>query len=129
MRVALALSLLSLACACDDKKPRRPPPPEEIALAPMPKDARGYYAERCTQCHGATGQGDGPSGKNLQPWPRNFTNKEWQAAATDEQIRTIIVRGGAALGKSAAMPANPELESKPEIVAGLVDIVRGFGKK
>jgi len=120
-------ALVSLP-GCEDRKPKRPPA-QEVTLAPLPKDAKTYFAERCVTCHGAGGEGDGPSGRNLQPWPRNLTNAEWQAKTTDEQIRKVIVGGGASVGKSAAMPANPELADKPEIVQGLVEIVRAFGKR
>lgn len=128
MQRRLLLFCVLLLAGCEDKKPKRPPA-QELTVAPLPKDAKSYYAERCATCHGTTGEGDGPAGKNLQPWPRNFTNAEWQANASDEQIRKIILGGGASVGKSAAMPANPELGDKPEMVQGLVEIVRGFKKK
>jgi hypothetical protein len=44
----------------------------------------------------------------------------------DDQLRDIIVKGGAAVGKSPGMPPNPELEKKPEVVGELIKIVRGF---
>jgi high-affinity iron transporter len=125
--IALGLAL----AACDDARPRRPPD-AGAAVAPIvvsPADPAAFYAQRCAQCHGDTGQGDGPAGKSLQPWPRSFANKEWQAAATDEQIRAIIVRGGQAVGKSAAMPPAPDLADKPQTVAALVAIVRAFGAR
>jgi hypothetical protein len=36
--------------------------------------------------------------------------------------------GGPAVGKSPAMPGNPDLQSKPEVVKELVKIVRAFKK-
>ena len=39
-----------------------------------------------------------------------------------------IIGGGPAVGKSMMMPANPDLKDKPEVVEGLVRIVRSFGK-
>ena len=47
---------------------------------------------------------------------------------TDDGLRKVIVRGGGAVGKSVAMPQSPDLESKPEVAAELVKIVRSFGK-
>ena len=35
--------------------------------------------------------------------------------------------GGAAVGKSPIMPASPDLDEKPEVVEGLVKLVRKFG--
>ena len=46
---------------------------------------------------------------------------------TDEQLRKTITMGGAAVGKSLIMPASPDLDEKPEIVEGLVKLVRKFG--
>lgn len=89
--------------------------------------AQAMYQERCSACHGANGRGDGPGAAALNPKPRNYSDKAWQAAVTDEQIKKTITMGGAAVGKSPIMPASPDLEQKPEVVEGLVKVVRGFG--
>ena len=89
--------------------------------------AKETYQERCSACHGANGRGDGPGAAALNPKPRNYADKSWQAAVTDEQIKKTITLGGAAVGKSPIMPASPDLDQKPEIVEGLVRVVRGFG--
>ncbi len=82
----------------------------------------------CATCHGQDGTGNGPGAAALTPKPRNYTDKAWQASVTDEQIRNTILLGGAAVGKSPLMPAQPQLREKPEVLEGLVRIVRGFGK-
>ena len=128
----LSLLLCCGALACHEKKQEVPsepvattPPP-----APSPPDpavaARQLFRVKCSVCHGAAGAGDGPGGAALNPKPRTFTDAAWQASVTDQQIRDIIVKGGAAVGKSAGMPSNPDLEQKPEVVGELVKIVRGF---
>lgn len=89
--------------------------------------AKETYQERCAACHGATGRGDGPGATALNPKPRNYADKAWQATVTDEQIKKTITMGGAAVGKSPIMPASPDLEQKPEIIEGLVKVVRAFG--
>jgi mono/diheme cytochrome c family protein len=89
--------------------------------------AKQIFNEKCANCHGFEGKGDGPGAAALNPKPRNYTNKMWQASVTDEQITKTIVYGGAAVGKSPVMPASPDLDAKPEVVAGLLKIVRGFG--
>ena len=48
---------------------------------------------------------------------------------TDKEIETAIVYGGAAVGRSPMMVANPDLGSKPEVVAALREMVRNFGKE
>lgn len=78
-------------------------------------------------CHGVDGKGDGPTAATLNPKPRDLSNKEWQKSMSDGQIRTIILRGGAGVGKSPLMPANPDLADKPAVVEELVKIVRRYG--
>ncbi len=101
-----------------------PPPSSEAARA----EAQEIFATRCTPCHGATGGGDGPASAGLTPPPRNFHDKAWQSTVTDEHIEQIIQYGGAAVGKSPAMPSNPDLTSKPEVVAALREHIRSLGK-
>jgi hypothetical protein len=72
--------------------------------------------------------GDGPGSAALDPKPRDFTSADWQASVTDDHLKKIIVYGGAAVGKAATMPPNPDLEAKPEVVAELVKHVRGLAK-
>lgn len=117
--VAVAATLLVVGCG---KKDGEAPLP-----APSP-EAKEAYASRCVACHGADGRGTGAAAAALNPKPRNYADAAWQKSVTDEQLKKAIVGGGAAVGKSAMMPANPDLESKPEVVAGLVSIIRGFGK-
>lgn len=121
--------------ACGGKKSDEAPPPEPTSpstSAPTPSvdpvaKAKQIFRDRCVPCHGATGQGDGPASATLSPKPRKYADKEWQASVTDEFIEKIIKYGGAAVGKSPAMPNNPDL-SDPAVVSALKDIVRSFGK-
>ena len=92
-------------------------------------DGPTLYRERCAACHGASGKGDGAAAANLVPKPRDHSDKAWQTSVTDEQIGEIILKGGAGVGKSPMMPANPDLEGSPEAVARLVATVRAFGGK
>ncbi len=96
--------------------------------AAVPQASRDVFAQRCSTCHGTDGKGSGPAAAALNPKPRNYTDKAWQASVTDDQLKKTIVQGGAAVGKSALMPPNPDLASKPEVVAGLVTLVRAFGQ-
>jgi cbb3-type cytochrome oxidase cytochrome c subunit/cytochrome c553 len=55
--------------------------PANYAKVTMPKRAsvargRVIYFKRCWMCHGDAGQGEGPSGDNLQPPPANFTDAD-----------------------------------------------------
>jgi len=91
--------------------------------------AQDIFKNRCTPCHGPTGKGDGPASAGLTPPPRNYGDPAWQKSVTDDQIEKVIKYGGAAVGKSPAMPANPDLTAKPQVVTELKNIVRGFGGK
>jgi mono/diheme cytochrome c family protein len=94
-----------------------------------PLTAESVFKTRCSTCHGETGHGDGPASVALNPKPRNYTDGEWQKSVTDEQLKKTIVGGGAAVGKSPLMVPNPDLADKPDVVEGLVKIIRGFAPK
>ena len=93
------------------------------------KEAAEIYTTRCTLCHGTSGKGDGAAAAGLNPKPRDFSDPAWQTSVTDEHIEKIIVGGGTAVGKSPIMPANPDLEAKPDVVKALRATVRGLGSK
>ena len=94
------------------------------AAAPDVAKGKEIFAQRCVACHGATGHGDGPASASLDPKPRKFADPEWQKQVTDDYIEKIVKLGGAAVGKSAAMPSNPDLND-PAVVAGLRTVVAG----
>lgn len=92
-------------------------------------EAEQIFKTRCVTCHGPQGAGDGPASAGLTPPPRNFQDPAWQTSVTDAHIEQIVQYGGAAVGKSAAMPANPDLMGKPEVVTALRAYVRGLAKQ
>jgi mono/diheme cytochrome c family protein len=120
----------AVACKSKSSPPPSPTPAPPPAATPVlsdpAADARQLFRVRCSVCHGDTGHGDGPGAAALTPKPRVFADAAWQDATKDEQLREIIVKGGAALGKSPGMPSNPDLENKPDVVLELVKIVRSF---
>jgi mono/diheme cytochrome c family protein len=67
------------------------------------------FQTRCFVCHGRDGRGSGPGSQGLAQKPQDLTDLNWQHSVTDEQIKTVIQSGGAILGKSGAMPPNPDL--------------------
>lgn len=145
-RLALALALVSAtACGKGDK----PPPPTSGSPNAKPESgprgsgggggggggdadaqAAELFAQTCSMCHGMSGKGDGQMAQSLTPKPRDYTDPAWQASVTDEQIKTIIMEGGQAVGKSPTMPAQKaQLAGKPEVLDALVRIIRNFGPK
>lgn len=104
------------------------PAPAAPAAGDPAAKAKEIFSQRCVPCHGAEGKGDGVASKGLTPPPRNFSDPAWQASVTDEHIEKIVHYGGAAVGKSPAMPANPDL-SDPAVLAALRAHVRSLGGK
>ncbi|NMO14830.1 cytochrome c [Pyxidicoccus fallax] len=99
------------------------------ALTPaVRKEAEEVFNSRCSVCHGPRGAGDGPASKGLTPPPRNFQDTDWQGEVSDEHIEKIIAYGGGAVGRSPAMPPNPDLADKP-VVRGLREHIRGLAAK
>lgn len=132
-RTVLILGLFAACSKAQAPAEEQPPPAAIQNTAPATTGdpvatAAKLFADRCVPCHGSTGQGDGPASASLDPKPRKYADPEWQASATDEYIIKIIQFGGAAVGKSAAMPNNPDLRD-PAVLGALKDIIRAFGKK
>jgi mono/diheme cytochrome c family protein len=91
------------------------------------QEAQELFESRCANCHGPEGKGDGPAAAGLVTPPRDFQDPAWQSGVTDDHIEKIIQGGGSAVGKSPAMPPNPDLEGKP-VVKALREYVRGLSK-
>ena len=129
----LALWVLLAACGGGDETPTDAGARTQGA-APATADAaqadlaagREYFQTTCTPCHGPQGHGDGPASSGLTPPPRNLADADWQATVDDAYLEKIILSGGAAVGKSAAMPPNPVLQGKPEVLAGVVAHLRSL---
>ena len=120
---ALAAAFLGAGAGCSKKAEN---PADAIAPAAM-LEAKQMFNERCTPCHGRFGKGDGPASAALTPKPRNFGDRSWQSGVTDEHLEKIVVYGGAAVGKSPAMPANPDLDGKPALVKAMRAHLRSLG--
>ena len=132
----LAVLIFVVACGKGDS----PPEPSsgvtnKQETGPRPKEteadrtAMQLFMTECAKCHGTEGLGNGPSSVALNPKPRNYTDPAWQASVTDDEIKRIILEGGGAVGKSAAMMSFSALKDQPDVLDALVRIVRGFAKK
>lgn len=141
MRSLLVAVLLLAACGKGDKPPaptsgapnaKPETGPDQVADNgdEQPKtprqEASTLFISVCATCHGTDGTGNGPAAESLPIKPRNYTDTAWQDATTDAAIAKIIVEGGQSVGKSPMMPAQGQLKDKPEVVAELVKIIRGF---
>ncbi len=61
------------------------------------------YKEYCSQCHGATGKGDGPAASGLSPKPAVHANMAFDKLPM-EYLYNVIYHGGRSVGKSTSMP-------------------------
>lgn len=117
------LLLLLLLAACGSSRGK-------VAVTAADRaEAAEIFKSRCAVCHGLDGRGDGPGGAALVPKPRNYHDRAWQAATTDEEIEKAIVYGGPAVGQSPLMAPNPDLQNKPGVVAALREKVRSFADR
>jgi mono/diheme cytochrome c family protein len=136
----LAIALAWSVGACSKPEPHQTAPTPVATPAPTPADApaappadpavaaQSVFKMKCVVCHGDHGAGDGPGAAAIEPKPRAFADAAWQASVTDEHLKKIILEGGPAVGKSPAMPPNPDLKGKDEVVSALVKMIRDFKK-
>jgi mono/diheme cytochrome c family protein len=134
----IGLALASATAGCSKNEAQRTAPTATAAATPVvvppspaadpAADAKVLFKLKCVVCHGDHGAGDGPGAAAIVPKPRAFADPEWQASVNDDHIKKIIVEGGPAVGKSPAMPPNPDLKGKDDVVSALVKLVRDFKK-
>ncbi len=58
----------------------------------------------CLNCHGATGEGNGPAGAILNPSPRNFTNCKFHKKRKDGELFWVIKNGSSGTGMVSLTP-------------------------
>jgi mono/diheme cytochrome c family protein len=55
--------------------------------------ARRLYLDKCAECHGDTGKGDGSQAKTYDPMPRDFTDGQHMRAMSDGELFYKISEG------------------------------------
>ncbi len=86
----------------DDFKYYEPWTSPEFGVASVGR-GKVIYKEYCSQCHGATGKGDGPAASGLNPKPAIHANIPFEKLPM-EYLYNVINHGGPAIGKSPNMP-------------------------
>jgi len=119
---ALALVFTAPACGKDDKSAGA----ASAGAQKMHPQAQKKWVSLCVNCHAENGSGKGPGSKTLNPKPRDFRSVKWQEAVTDEHLKKVIIKGGAAMGLSKDMPPNPELVTQNRVVADLIKKIRSL---
>jgi mono/diheme cytochrome c family protein len=99
--LVLGIVAAAIVYAAVNKAPWSWPVPEEAKelknpLQPTPpalKSARDVYADKCAQCHGDSGKGDGRDAGRYDPAPTDFTDAKRMNTATDGELFYKISEG------------------------------------
>ena len=83
------------------------------------------YKANCIACHGEKGKGDGPAAGVLKPPPRDHTDRAYMDTLTDDDLKKVIVMGGAIKGRP-LMPSHPQIRGKD--LDALVAYVRSMSR-
>lgn len=81
-------------------------------------EGEGLFTQRCVQCHGALGAGDGAFARALSRLPQEIGSFAWQAAHSDDRLSAVVREGI----PGTAMPAGHELS--PAQLRGIVAYLR-----
>lgn len=104
------------------------PPQTQLASIKQPSldSVKTKYAMVCSRCHGDDGRGlpDIADAQSLAPRP-DFTSPAWQAQSQDSYLHDVILKGGAALGKSPHMPAWQGFLSENETTL-MIQLLRNY---
>lgn len=57
------------------------------------QQGKALYKDRCEICHGAGGQGDGPTGRVLPAKPADYTNPAFWKGHSDAELMDVIRKG------------------------------------
>ena len=100
----------------------------ELAAGPAWSDEaganHGLYRKHCTHCHGITGDGQGPTARFLNPYPRDYRPGVYKfkstfnaARPTNDDLHRVLVNGvpGTAMPSFSLLP-NSEVEALVEYV-------------
>jgi mono/diheme cytochrome c family protein len=71
---------------------KRVPNPLRPSQANLP-EARRLYLDKCVECHGNTGKGNGSQAKMYDPQPTNFTDAQHMNSVTDGELFYKISEG------------------------------------
>jgi mono/diheme cytochrome c family protein len=98
------------------------------AQSPPARDVtRGkeLYVRHCSGCHGEDGRGEA---KTFRPNVGNLAVKALMEELSDEYLFAVIQKGGAAVGKNAAMPAW-SAQLNDDDIGNLVAFVRTLSRR
>ena len=80
-------------------------PSWDILSAQDNAEGKRLYVTYCSNCHGASGKGDGLAAKSLPVKPADHTDGNFMSQLSDKYLHDIISKGGSGVEKSPFMPA------------------------
>lgn len=99
--------------------------PGAMAAQGDPEKARPIFNQMCAGCHGTSGNGQEGTKSGFVPRVPTLADKAYMASVPDDYLTMIIKKGGAYMGKIAAMPAWETKLSDDEI-NDIVALIRTF---
>jgi mono/diheme cytochrome c family protein len=109
LRVLLIVGLLGLIAfvgrALGGQRPAPPPAPVQAAPQGDVRLGERVYNEICFACHGAKGDGKGPSWLNTRPAPQVFANPAYMARLADQYLFDVVKYGKLAVLKGEVQTA------------------------
>jgi mono/diheme cytochrome c family protein len=90
-----------------------------------PETGKEIFDQMCAGCHGTYGNGQEGTKSGFVPRVSTLADKEYMASVPDDYLKLVIKKGGAYMGKIAAMPAW-EHKFNDEQVDALVAHIRTF---
>ncbi|MGB6641637.1 MAG: cytochrome c, partial [Thermoanaerobaculia bacterium] len=103
------------------------PPPDGWELEGDIENGELIYKQYCQKCHGKRGNGQGTMAKDLNPKPRDFTDKETMLKRSDWEIYLGIKEGGAPVGLSDQMTSWEDALTEEEM-SDVAVYIRQFAK-
>jgi mono/diheme cytochrome c family protein len=99
--------------------------PMKAMAQTAPETGKEIFEQMCAGCHGTYGNGQEGTKSGFVPRIGTLANQEYMASVPDDYLKMIIKKGGAYMGKIAAMPAW-EHKFNDEQVDTLVAHIRTF---
>jgi len=76
-----------------------------VTVQAAPTTGKEIFEQMCAGCHGTNGNGQEGTKSGFVPRIGTLANKEYMDSVPDDYLKMIIKKGGAYMGKIAAMPA------------------------
>ena len=97
--VLIAIIVASIAAAIYQNREWKVPEEAKLRKNPIPPSpaaraaARVIYEDKCANCHGETGKGDGPEAAMYYPSPKSLVDASQMSGVTDGEIFYQISEG------------------------------------